>query len=121
MDWSFGDLLLSMVAFFFWFMFLWMFFSVFGDLFRRNDLSGAAKALWILLVVVLPFIGVLIYVIVRPRMTEQDRQLAAEMLEQQRRLEGYSAADKLAKLAKLRDEGTITAEEYDHLKAKATR
>ena len=119
MDWSFGDVFLSMLALLFWFMFIWMFISVFADIFRRNDLSGGAKALWILLIVVLPFLGVLSYVIVRPRMTEQDRQIAGKMLEQQRRLEGYSAADEIAKLTKLRDEGRISADEYERLKAKA--
>jgi len=44
MDWSFGDLIWSMVVFFFWFMLIWMFIAVFGDIFRRNDLSGGAKA-----------------------------------------------------------------------------
>jgi len=79
-DWSLGDFLLSMLTLFFWLAFLWMFIAVFGDLFRRDDLSGVAKALWILLIVVLPLLGVLVYVIVRPRMTEQDRLKAAETM-----------------------------------------
>jgi hypothetical protein len=119
MDWSFGDLIWSMIVFFFWFMFIWMFIGVFADIFRRNDLSGAAKAGWIILIVLLPFLGILIYMIVRPRMTEQDREMASEMMERQRRVEGYSSADEIAKLAKLRDEGKISAEEYEKLKAKA--
>ena len=55
--------------------------------------------------------------IARPKMTEQDRQMMMEAQEQQRRLQGYSAADEVAKLAKLRDEGKITAEEYETMKA----
>jgi hypothetical protein len=65
-EWTFGTLLWAMVAFFFWFIFIWMFITVFADVFRRPDLSGAAKAGWILLIVVLPLIGILIYMITRP-------------------------------------------------------
>ena len=57
--------------------------------------------------------------IARPKMTEQDRQMLAEVQQQQRRAAGYSAADEVAKLAKLRDEGAISAEEYEAQKARA--
>jgi hypothetical protein len=119
MDWSLGDVLWTMVAFFFWFIFIWMFIAVFGDIFRRNDMSGWAKAGWTLLICVFPFLGILIYMIARPRMTQQDRQMIAEVEEQQRRLEGYSAADEIAKLAALRDEGQISAADYERLKTRA--
>jgi len=119
MDWSFGDVLVSMIIFFFWVMAIWVFIAIFADIFRRNDLSGWAKAGWILLLFVLPFLGALIYVIARPKMTEQDREIMTKRQEQQRRLEGYSAADEVAKLAKLRDAGDITAQEYEELKRQA--
>ena len=118
-EWSFGNVLWTMIVFFFWFMFIWMFIAIFADIFRRDDISGGVKAGWIILIVILPFIGILIYMIARPKMTEQDRQMLAEVQEQQRRAAGYSAADEVAKLAKLRDEGKITAEEYEAQKAKA--
>ena len=114
-----GEVLWAMFAFFFWFMVIWMFIAIFGDIFRREDLSGGAKAGWILLIVLLPFLGLLIYVIVRPRMTDQDRRMAAEMHERERRAAGYSAADEVAKLASLRDAGELTAEEYEALKRRA--
>jgi len=119
MDWNFGDVLLAMLAFFFWFLFIWMFIAVFSDLFRRDDLSGWAKAGWIVLVVVLPFLGILIYMIVRPKMTEQDKRMLTELQEQQRRMAGFSAADEIAKLATLRDAGKISVEEFDRLKQRA--
>jgi len=118
-DYTFGSFLWTMVVFFFWFMIIWMFISIFADIFRRDDLSGWGKAGWILLIFIVPFIGILIYMIARPKMTEQDKRMLAEAQEQQRRLQGYSAADEVAKLAKLRDEGKITAEEYETQKAKA--
>jgi hypothetical protein len=65
-EWSFGDALWAMLVFFFWVMAIWIFIAVFSDIFRRNDLSGGAKAGWILLIFVLPFLGALIYVVARP-------------------------------------------------------
>ena len=114
-----GDILWAMLAFFFWFMVIWIFIAVFADIFRRNDISGLGKAGWILLIFVLPFLGLLIYMIARPKMTDQDKQMIAEARERERRVSGYSAADEVAKLAKLRDEGKITAEEYETAKQQA--
>jgi energy-coupling factor transporter transmembrane protein EcfT len=114
-----GEWLWAMAAFFFWFMAIWIFIMTFGDIFRRNDLSGVAKAGWIFLIFILPFLGILIYLIVRPKMTAQDQQMIEEATERQRRAAGYSAADEIAKLTKLRDSGEISAEEYNELKRKA--
>ena len=113
------DLFWAMVLFLFWFMIIWIFIGVFADIFRRNDLSGLAKAGWLLLIFVLPFIGLLIYMIARPKMTEQDKQMMQAAQERERRASGYSAADEVAKLSKLRDEGKITAEEYEAMKKQA--
>ena len=118
-EWSFGSFLWATVVFFFWFIFIWMFITIFADIFRRDDLSGGAKAGWIILIVLVPFLGILIYMIARPKMTEQDKEMLAAAQEQRRRLEGYSAADEIVKLATLRDEGKITPEEYEAMKAKA--
>jgi Phospholipase_D-nuclease N-terminal/Short C-terminal domain len=118
-EWSFGDVLLAMIAFFFWVVFFWMFIAAFGDIFRRDDLSGWAKAGWILLIFVFPFLGVLIYMVARPKMTAQDEDLFAEAEERERRMKGYSAADEIAKLTRLRDEGEISPQEYERLKERA--
>jgi Phospholipase_D-nuclease N-terminal/Short C-terminal domain len=119
MDWSFFDVVWSIFIFFFWVMFFWMFISVFSDIFRRDDLSGWGKAGWIFLIFVLPFLGILIYMIARPKMTEQDQRMLAEAQEKRRRLEGYSAADEISKLVSLRESGQISAEEFERLKAQA--
>jgi len=118
-EWNSGSVLWAMIEFFFIFMLLWMFIAVFADIFRRNDIHGGAKALWILFIFVLPLLGILIYMIARPKMTEQDKEMIAASQEAQRRAEGYSAADEVAKLAKLRDEGKISAEEYEEQKKRA--
>jgi uncharacterized protein (DUF58 family) len=118
-EWTFGSVLWAMVVFFFWFMLIWMFIGVFADIFRRNDLSGGAKAGWLLLIFIVPLFGILIYLIARPKMTAQDKEMMSAMQERERRATGYSAADEVAKLAKLRDEGKITAEEFEQMKQQA--
>jgi hypothetical protein len=65
-DFTLGDLLVSMVAFFFLVLAIWLFIAIFGDIFTRPDLSGWAKAGWVLLIFILPVIGILIYLIARP-------------------------------------------------------
>jgi len=116
---SFGELLWGMFVFFFWFMLIWIFITIFADIFRRRDLSGWGKAGWILLLVLVPFLGALIYMIARPKMTAQDKEEMDKMHEAQRRISGYSAADEISKLSTLRDQGKITPEEYEDLKRKA--
>ena len=118
-EWTFGSVLWAMIVFFFWFMLIWMFIGVFADIFRRNDLTGWGKAGWLLLIFIIPLLGVLIYLIARPKMTEQDKEMMTTIQERERRAPGYSAADEVAKLAKLRDEGKITAEEYESMKQQA--
>ena len=94
-EYDFGDLMWTMLVFFFWFMLIWMFIAVFADIFRRRDLSGGAKAGWILLIFILPLFGILIYVIVRPRMTEQDREMAMSAAAAQG-ASGYASPDHFA-------------------------
>ena len=118
-EWSLGSVIWAMIVFFFWFMAIWIFITVFADIFRRRDLSGAAKAGWIILIFVVPFLGAIIYMIARPKMTDQDREDMMRMQEAERRVSGYSPADEVAKLSKLRDEGKITAEEYEEMKKRA--
>ena len=118
-EWTFGSVLWAMIVFFFWVLLIWMFIAVFADIFRRNDLSGWAKAGWIFLIFIIPLIGILIYLIARPKMTAQDREMIQTAQERERRMTGYSAADEVAKLSKLRDEGKITAEEYESMKKQA--
>src|SRR4051812_50209601 len=100
-----------MDVFFFWFLFIWMFIGVFADIFRREDLSGWGKAGWIFLIVILPFLGILIYMIARPRMTPQDARVLGEAQEYQRRFSGYSGAHENEKLAQPPEERKLTAEE----------
>ena len=108
-----------MLMFYLFFMVIMMFISIFADIFRRENLSGWGKAGWIFLIFILPFLGILIYVIVRPKNTEQDKRMMAEAQAQQARLQGGSTVDDIAKAQELLDKGAITQEEFNAIKAKA--
>jgi energy-coupling factor transporter transmembrane protein EcfT len=108
-----------MLMFYLFFIVIMMFIQVFADIFRRENLSGWGKAGWIFLLFILPFIGILIYMIARPKNTEQDQRLMAEAQAAQARLVGGSAADDIAKAKGLLDSGAITQAEFDSIKAKA--
>jgi hypothetical protein len=108
----------AMVVFFFWVMAIWIFISCFMDVFRRDDIHGGMKALWILILFILPLLGCLIYMITRPKATAQDVRMMAQAEAATKAAAGVSTADELAKLAQLRDAGTITIPEYESLKAK---
>jgi hypothetical protein len=108
----------AMVIFFFWVMAIWVFISCFMDIFRRNDIGGGMKAFWIFLMFIVPFLGCLIYLIARPKVTAQDVQMMTQASAANAAASSVSTADELAKLGQLRDAGAITIPEYDALKAK---
>jgi type VI protein secretion system component VasK len=121
-----GELLWSMLWFFLFVIWFWMLISIFGDIFRSDDLSGFAKALWILFIVVAIWLGVLVYLIVRGKGMQQ-RQIEA-MKQQQAAQQEYirsvaapagNATEEIARAAELRDKGAITEEEFQAIKAKA--
>ena len=115
MDWDFGDIILTMFAFFFWFTFIWMFIGAFTDILRRSDLTGWSKAGWIAMICILPLLGVLVYMVTRPAPTEEELAARATMGGGG----GYSRADEISKLAALHDKGKLTDEEFNRLKAGA--
>lgn len=118
------NLFWSILIFFGFFLWIWLLITVFIDIFRSPDLSGISKALWVLVVLFLPLIGILIYLIVRGhKMQEHAVQAAKEqdeaMQEYVRRAAGTeSSADQLSKLVDLRDRGVISPEEFEQQKQK---
>jgi ABC-type multidrug transport system fused ATPase/permease subunit len=110
---------------FLWVIWFWILITVFIDIFRSHDLSGGAKALWFIFVLILPLIGVLVYLIARggtmhERSVRQAQRQEEEFRSYVQQAAGSQAspADQLAKLADLRDRGAITTEEFDRQKAK---
>jgi hypothetical protein len=71
-EWGLGDFMWTMFAFFFWFTAIWIFITVFADIFRRQDMGGGAKAAWIILIFFVPFLGAMIYLIARPRVSDAE-------------------------------------------------
>jgi hypothetical protein len=123
-DYPFMDVLWSMIIFFFWVIWIWIVITVLIDIFRRHDIGGWAKAAWTVFVVILPWLGVLIYLIaqhdgMRERSVKQAQAQRQEMDEYVRTTaSGGSVAD-IAKAKELLDSGAITQEEFAALKAKA--
>jgi hypothetical protein len=99
-------------------MLIWMFIAVFADIFRREDLSGGSKAIWILAIFILPLLGILIYIFTRPKVTPGDVKMMAQVEAQSKAAAGVSTADELTKLQQLKASGAITEPEYETLKAK---
>ena len=107
---------LSIFVFVVWF---WLLIVIFGDLFRRHDISGWGKALWVIGLVLFSYLGVLVYLITQGRgMSERNAQQAQQAREELRRVVGYSVADEITKLDQLKKSGSITADEYGRLRAK---
>ncbi len=116
MHWTFGTVLWSTAVFFFWIMVIWMFIALFADVVRR-DISGWAKAGWIILMIVFPFVGALIYVIARPKTAERDMGFFGEPVQQGP--SSFRPTDEIARAAELRDQGQITPAEYERIKQHA--
>lgn len=121
-DFTFGQALLTVVEIFFFVIWVWLFISIVIDLFRDHELSGAAKALWVLFLILIPFLSALVYLVVRGG-GMRDRAIAHQR-ELQQATDAYirdvasSPADELAKLSELRDKGVLSEEEFQRLKAK---
>ena len=122
---TFGQVMWSMFVFFAWILFFWLLFIVFGDLFRRHDISGWGKAAWTIFVIVLPFLGIFVYLIAEGGgMAERNvRQVQADKASMDayvRSVAGStSPSDQIAQAKQLLDSGTITQAEFDQLKARA--
>ena len=122
-DYPFLDVLWTLIIFFAWVAWLWILFTVFADLFRRDDIGGWGKAGWVVFVIVVPFLGVLVYLIaqhdgMRERNERQFRAQKAAFDQQVREAAGGSATE-IAKAKELLDSGAITQSEYEAIKAKA--
>jgi hypothetical protein len=120
-----GQVFWSMLWFFLWFIWIWLLIVVFSDIFRSHELSGWSKALWTIFVIILPYLGVFVYLIARGHkmrehaMKDAQAQDAAFRDYVQNVAAGGGTADELTKLADLRDKGVISEAEFQQAKAKA--
>jgi Short C-terminal domain/Phospholipase_D-nuclease N-terminal len=123
-DYPFLDIVGTMLIFFAWVIWFWILIRVLVDVFRRNDISGWGKAAWTFFMIVLPFLGVLIYLIAHGQeMGERDIKQAqanqAQLDSYVRSVASDGAADQIAKAKQLLDSGAIDQAEFDRIKAKA--
>ena len=126
-EWQTGEFLWDMLWFTLFFIWIWILITCFMDIFRDHELSGWGKALWLIFIIVLPYLGVFVYLIARGAgMQERGLAEAQKRAEMQRQYiqtvaagSSGGAADEIARLVQLRDSGAITEEEFQALKAKA--
>lgn len=118
------DLFWSMLWLFLWIVWFWLLITIFADIFRSDDLSGWGKALWVAFTVFLPYLGVFVYLIARGQsMHERSQRQAAQAEQATRRYikdvaGSASPSEELARLAQLRDAGTLSEAEFQSQKAK---
>ena len=124
-DYPFLDLIWTMVIFFLWIMWFWLLFTVFADIFRRHDLSGLGKTGWIVFTILLPFLGVFVYLITQNvGMTERQLERTRAQRDQfdeyvRQTASSGGAAAEIEKAKQLLDSGAITQAEFDAIKQKA--
>lgn len=122
-----GQVFWSMLWFFLWFIWIWLLIVVFTDIFRSSDLGGWGKAGWTIFCVLLPYLGVFVYLIARGHKMQQHAQDNAraqdaamrQYVQETVKSDGKSSADELARLGELRAKGVLTEEEFQTAKAKA--
>ncbi len=122
-DYPFLNILWTMIIFFAWVIWIWIVITVFIDVFRRDDIGGWHKAAWVVFVIIIPFLGVLVYLIaqhdgMRERSVKQAKDQQQAFDDYVRDTAGGSAGE-ISKAKELLDSGAITQEEFDKLKAKA--
>ena len=122
-DYPFLDVLWTMIVFFAWLAWIWIAITCFIDIFRRHDIGGFHKAAWVVFIIVIPFLGVLVYLIaqhdgMRERSVKQAQDQQAAFDSYVKQTAGGSATE-IAKAKELLDAGTISQEEFDSIKAKA--
>lgn len=116
---SFTNFLMDVLTLFVFVVWFWLLITISGDLFRRNDISGWGKALWVLVLILAPYIGVLAYMISQGRgMAERNVTRVQQARDQLRTEFGFSVADEIEKLDRLKKLGSITQDEFVRLRTK---
>jgi hypothetical protein len=116
---TFRNFLADAFAIFMFVLWFWLLIITISDLFRRHDISGWGKAIWVIALIVFPYLAILVYVITQSRgMAERNSQQAQRAREELRRAVGFSVADEIDKLDRLRKSGSITDREFTQLRAR---
>jgi hypothetical protein len=119
---TFANFVASLFSIFIFVLWLWLLMTVFGDLFRRHDVSGLGKVAWVILLIVLPYIGIFAYLLTQGGgMAERNREQAERVQDQLRRAVGFSPAEEIEKLDRLKASKSITEQEYARLRDRLVR
>jgi hypothetical protein len=115
----FANFIADAFAVFIFILWFWLFITTASDLFRRKDISGFGKVLWVILLIVLPYIGIFAYILTQGGgMAERNKAQALQARDEVRQVVGFSVADELTKLDRLKSERSISDEEYSRLRAR---
>lgn len=118
-DVSVGEFLLWCLWVFLFVVWFWLLITIFADIFRRHDIGGGAKTLWVIFVILFSFLGILVYLLTQHQgMADRNVQQVKAEQEQLRQIVGTSSADELLKLDQLKASGSITDDEYQKMRAK---
>ncbi|HEY0236788.1 MAG TPA: PLDc N-terminal domain-containing protein [Afipia sp.] len=116
---TFTNFVTDIFAIFMFVLWFWLFITVASDLFRRHDISGFAKVAWIIFLILLPYIGIFAYLLTQGRgMAERNQEAAKNAQKELRQIVGFSAADEIEKLDKLKASGSISEDEFKTLRAR---
>ena len=116
---TYRNFLMDLIGVFFFIVWFWLLITVFADLFRRHDIFGWIKAIWVIALIVFSYIAILAYLIFQGRgMAERNVQRAEEARDELRRVVGFSAADEIQKLDTLKKAGSISDAEFARLRAR---
>src|SRR6476619_8672232 len=116
---TYSNFLMNMIAIFAFVVWFWLLVIIYGDLFRRHDISGWGKALWVIALVLTSYLGIFAYLITQGRgMAERSAQQTQQAREELRQVVGYSVADEISKLDQLKKAGSISEDEFLRLRAK---
>jgi hypothetical protein len=116
---TFSNFIANAFAIFIFVLWLWLLITVFGDLFARSDVSGLGKVLWVIFLIFLPYLGIFAYLLTQGYgMAERNRARMEKSREELRQMVGFSAADELEKLDRLKSAGSISDEEYKRMRAR---
>ena len=121
-EFSFTNFLADVFAVFIFVLWFWLLITVASDLFRRHDVSGFGKTLWVILLIILPYIGVFAYLLTQGRgMAERNNARARQARDDLRQAIGFSVADEIEKLERLKQNGAISDQEYARLRARVVQ
>lgn len=116
---TFANFVVDAFSIFMFILWFWLFITITSDLFRRQDISGFFKVFWVIVLILLPFLGIFIYIVTQGRsMAQRNQERIQQAREELRQVVGFSVADEIEKLDRMKSAGSISEDEYQRLRTK---